>query len=214
MMRRLALLAACAATPAAAAPGDCLPGMPAAPVQGERLAPMTFTVEPGRPRVLRASGRIEAGSAERLATALGEARVDELWLDSPGGDLAEALQMGRMLRRAGLVTRVPAGAACVGACAEAFLGGVARIVDQAGLIGFGAVPLSDPNSPQTQAERENAAARWAEQRADYYIRSGVSRGLLRLQLDVPAPGICYLSRAGMQHYNVTNAAVLVGKRRR
>ena len=58
--------------------------------------------------------------------------------------------------------------------------------------------------PQTQAERENAAARWAEERADYYIRAGISRGLLRLQLDTPAPGICWLSLAGLRRYNVTN----------
>lgn len=113
--------------------------------------------------------------------------------------------MGQLIREARLITRIPAGAACALACAEAFLGGIGRVVDDEGLIGFGAVPLSDPSSPQTQAERENAAARWAEQRADYYIRSGVSRGLLRLQLDTPAPGICYLSQTGLRRYNVVNA---------
>jgi hypothetical protein len=167
---------------------------------------MTFVMDPGKFRVLRASGAIDEGAAERLQAALKRTKVEEVWLDSTGGDVAEALRMGQVLRRVGMLTRIPAGAACIGACAEAFLGGVARLVDEGGMLGFGAVPLSDPASSQSQAERETAAARWAEQRADYYIRAGVSRGLLRLQLDVPAPGICYLSEEGMQRYNVTNAA--------
>ena len=45
-----------------------------------------------------------------------------------------------------------------------------------GGVGFAAIPLSDAASSQTQAEREQAAGRWAEAQADYYIRAGVSRG--------------------------------------
>jgi hypothetical protein len=206
-MRRMLLLLALLASPAAAEPGDCLPDTSPVVADASRQ-PMRFTVEhrAGLP-ILRAEGTIDPGAAERLAPLLLESDPDEIWFDSPGGDLREALLIGRAVRARRVVTRIPAGARCVGACAEAFLGGVAREVDEGGRLGFTAVPLSDPASAQTQAERENAAARWAEERADYYIRAGISRGLLRLQLDTPAPGICWLSAAGLRRYNVTNLPV-------
>jgi hypothetical protein len=204
MVRRLAwLLAAALTSPAAAEPDDCIPNGP--PVSAAPAAqPMRLNLEErGQLTVLRAEGMIDRGAAERLSTLL-HPGVDEVWFDSPGGDIREALLMGRAIRAVGALTRVTADRVCIGACAEAFLGGIGRVVDAGGLLGFTAVPLSDPASSQTQAEREQAAARWAEERADYYIRAGISRGLLRLQLDTPAPGICYLSEAGMRRYNVTN----------
>ena len=204
-MRSLALLIALAAIPAAAAaePGDCLPETTPVSADASRQ-PMRFTLgSRDGTSILRAEGTIDVGAADRLAPLLAT-DPDEIWFDSPGGDVREALLIGRALRARRAVTRIPAGARCVGACAEAFLGGVAREVDEGGRLGFTAVPLSDPASAQTQAERENAAARWAEERADYYIRAGISRGLLRLQLDTPAPGICWLSDAGLTRYNVTN----------
>ena len=202
-MRRLLLLLALSASPAAAEPGDCLPETTPVSADASRQ-PMRFTLDSrDGVRMLRAEGTIDVGAAERLAPLLAT-DPEEIWFDSPGGDIREALLIGRALRARRVVTRIPAGARCVGACAEAFLGGVAREFDGGGRLGFTAVPLSDPASAQTQAERENAAARWAEERADYYIRAGISRGLLRLQLDTPAPGICWLSAAGLRRYNVTN----------
>lgn len=203
-MRPLLVLLSLAASPAAAAePGDCLPGTIPVSADASRQ-PMRFALaERGPLTVVLAEGTIDVGAAERLAPLL-DSDPDEIWFDSPGGDIREALLIGRALRARRAFTRIPAGARCVGACAEAFLGGVAREVDEGGRLGFTAVPLSDPASPQSQAERENAAARWAEERADYYIRAGISRGLLRLQLDTPAPGICWLSDAGLRRYNVIN----------
>ncbi|HEY0326516.1 MAG TPA: hypothetical protein VGC46_11175 [Allosphingosinicella sp.] len=206
-MRPLIGLLALAASPAIAEPGDCLPDTSPVVADASRQ-PMRFTLdERGGMPILHAEGTIDVGAAERLAPLLLESDPHEIWFDSPGGDPREALLIGRAVRARRVVTRIPAGARCVGACAEAFLGGVAREVDEGGRLGFTAVPLSDPASAQTQAERENAAARWAEERADYYIRAGISRGLLRLQLDTPAPGICWLSAAGLRRYNVTNLPV-------
>jgi hypothetical protein len=203
VIRLLLLLLLLLASPAAAEPGDCLPGtVPAAADAGRQPMRLTLDSRDGV-SILRAEGTIDIGAAARLAPLLA-ADPDEIWFDSPGGDIREALLIGRAIRARRSLTRIPAGARCVGACAEAFLGGVAREVDRGGRLGFTAVPLSDPSSAQSQAERETAAARWAEERADYYIRAGISRGLLRLQLDTPAPGICWLSVAGLRRYNVTN----------
>lgn len=158
--------------------------------------------------MLRVTGGIAAGATDQVRLALDETDVDEVWFDSAGGDREEAKQLGGLLRRAGLLTRVPASATCAGACVDAFLGGIARLVDPSAEIGVAAMPVSDQASAQSQAEREQAAGRWAERQADHYIRAGISRGLLRLQLETPAGTTCWLTRAAQQRYNVTNAPLI------
>lgn len=198
------LAAALAPMPAAAEAGDCLGGWQSVAV-GASSEPVRFTRAGGAPsRVLKVAGVLNAGSATRLDAAISAGAIDEVWLSSSGGDAGEALRIGQLLRQSGVATRIPAGAICVGACAEAFLGGVARFVDEGGQLGFSGVP-SAKRAHRSAGTHEQAGARWAEQRADYYIRAGVSRGLLRLQLDADANRVCFLSRSGLDRYNVTNA---------
>lgn len=199
-----AIAAAVTPLPAAAEADDCAGGWrPAAGYAAN--APVRFTREDRASlRVLRAIGAIEAGAGTRLQQAIAAGDVDELWLDSTGGDAVEALRIGQLLRGSGIATHIPTGAVCAGACAEAFLGGTARFVDEGGRLGFSGVPFAKRRSRAADT-REQVGARWAEQRADYYIRAGVSRGLLRLQLDAAANRTCFLSATGLQRYNVTNA---------
>lgn len=87
-------------------------------------------------RILVVAGGIDVGDADRLQSFLRTAgRVDEVWLDSPGGAAAEGPLIGRVLRRARLATRVPAGFECHSSCTFAFLGGVVRNVDPGGAYG-------------------------------------------------------------------------------
>ena len=184
-------------------PGDCI-DTEATEAAGES-GPLAISVDvrEGVP-ILRVTGRIEAGATERLRLALEDSAVDEIWFDSMGGDNEEAGRIGALLRRSGMIARVPAGAVCADACVTAFLGGIARMVDPGGRIGIAAMPLSDQNAPLSQAEREQAAGRWAERQADHYIRAGISRGLLRLQLNRPAGSLCWLTDEARQRYNVSN----------
>lgn len=198
----LAVAAALAAT--LPLPGDCIADGPVEAARGSGSLVLSVHTHEGRP-VLRATGRIEAGATDRLVLALQAEAIDEVWFDSAGGDREEGARLGSALRRAGMITRIPDGASCSGACVDAFLGGIGRTVDPGGQIGIMAMPLSDEAATLSQAEREQAAGRWAERQADYYIRAGVSRGLLRLQLETPAGTICWLTRAAQQRYNVTNA---------
>jgi hypothetical protein len=88
-------------------------------------------------RILVASGGIAHGDSERLRAYLGTAgRVDEVWLDSPGGNAAEGPRIGRVIRRARLATRIPAGFQRISSCTLAFLGGVVRRVDAGGAYGI------------------------------------------------------------------------------
>ena len=88
-----------------------------------------------RALVLLVEGGFAAGDTERLRRAVEAIGRDSrvyvcgLLLDSPGGDLYEAMEMGRYIRSQRLATRVRLQARCYSACVFAFVGGVVRIPD-------------------------------------------------------------------------------------
>ena len=51
----------------------------------------------------------------------------EIWFSSPGGDIFEAMRIGRTIRNNMLSTKVPIDSYCNSACVLAFVGGVERI---------------------------------------------------------------------------------------
>lgn len=105
-------------------------------------------------------GPIEKGLTERFEAYVEEEGVEgaRLILNSPGGNLAEALKLGRLLRDWEWTTHVgssegwfrnldgsldmhgaddyPQGGRCESACAYAFMGGVNRIMGKGSLLGF------------------------------------------------------------------------------
>lgn len=107
----------------------------------ERIAPwpsqLSFVVmESEGLRILVVTGGIAQGDSERLNQFIRRAgRIDEVWLDSPGGNAAEGPHLGRVIRAARLATRIPAGFQCISACTLAFLGGMVRRVDPGGAYG-------------------------------------------------------------------------------
>lgn len=89
-------------------------------------------VEPGgrdTHSVIALDGAIVRGDADRLSKAIDQLPSFEggpwviLTLDSSGGDYAEALKVGRMIRDNGIATKVVNGQRCLAACAFLFLGG-------------------------------------------------------------------------------------------
>jgi len=143
-------------------------------------------------RILRAEGAIDEGAPERLKTALaqGEA-VDEIWIRSPGGDARAGNAAGKIIREAGLPTRIPKGWACFSACNFVFMGGIARFVDEGGLFVVhmfthtgdreafkGQLAAGGDKAVALVADVEQDSAMLASEDNDFLIRMGVSRKLL------------------------------------
>ena len=88
--------------------------------------------------VLLMSGEIDTRAAERFRGFLADA--DELpetvALHSPGGSVAAALEIGRMIRERGLNTLMSADAACLSACPYILAGGVERRVSALAWVGL------------------------------------------------------------------------------
>lgn len=82
-------------------------------------------------------GAIEPGDSARFADYLEQrsAPPDLIALHSPGGSVTDALEIGRMIRDAGLPTRMHAGAACFSACPYILAAGTERQVSRKALVG-------------------------------------------------------------------------------
>ena len=153
-----------------------------------RLTPQTVD---GR-RVLLAEGMIDDNLVPRLQAALNEHQdVGEIWLRSPGGNARVGNQAGRIIRDAGMLTRIPNGWACFSACNFMFMGGMARFVDDGGLfivhmfthtgdrdVIRQEVAQGEDNTIGLIGEIEQQSALLASEDNDFLIRMGVSRDLL------------------------------------
>ena len=154
---------------------------------------MRFTFEKSDGvRVLRAEGALDEDVPARLEAALAEhAPVDEIWIRSPGGHARAGNEAGKIIRKAGIPTRIPAGWACFSACNFMFMGGPIRFVDAGGLfVVHMFTHLGDKDAIRAEIAQgtdqaigligdvEQDSAMLASEDNDFLIRMGVSRKLL------------------------------------
>ncbi|WP_411975467.1 hypothetical protein [Sulfitobacter faviae] len=92
-------------------------------------------VSGGRAALLE--GAIEAGDAERIVKQLSELTPapEEIYLNSPGGSVRDALELGRYLRREELNTALREGDICYSACPYLLAAGAARTVPESASVG-------------------------------------------------------------------------------
>jgi hypothetical protein len=154
---------------------------------------MRFTLDTSNgQRVLRAEGVIDEDVPAKLDDALKTNRpIDEIWLRSPGGIARAGNEAGKIIRTAGVPTRIPAGWACFSACNFVFMGGAVRFVDPGGLfIVHMFTHVSDKEAVRSELAKgtdkaigligdvEQDSALLASEDNDFLIRMGVSRKLL------------------------------------
>mgnify|MGYP006139269145 CR=1 FL=1 len=154
---------------------------------------MRFTLEDsGGIRALKAEGLVDEGVPERLREALeANAPIDEIWVRSPGGDARAGNAAGKVIREAGIPTRIPAGWACFSACNFVFMGGPIRFVDPGGqFVVHMFTHIGDKEAVRREIERdaegavaligevEQDSAMLASEDNDFLIRMGISRKLL------------------------------------
>lgn len=121
--------------PATTPDGDGRPRPPVTSSPALLEAPLEIVLEGGG--VLSMTGTIDPGSAERFAAEI-EARgeyVKTVLLDSPGGSVADALAMGKLIHEKGLDTSVPSGRLCASSCPIIFASGAERIAGRDAAIG-------------------------------------------------------------------------------
>lgn len=149
--------------------------------------------------VLRLSGPIQAGDARIFAAALdgvGPAAHGRpiVLLESPGGQVAEALAISRILDAHPVHMIIPAGGRCASACASIlFIAGDLRTIEDGGLLGQHSCATNGvPN------ERCN------ELLAEHAVSHGVAHGAVAAYTTYVAPDeIAWLNRASADCWGLT-----------
>jgi len=112
--------------------------------EGALAEKMTFElVADGR---LRATGTIHPGTARTFADEV-EKRgpyIKTIVLNSPGGSVSDALEMGRLIREKNFATQVESGRYCASSCPLVFAGGVERRAGDKAVIGVHQVSALAP----------------------------------------------------------------------
>ena len=154
---------------------------------------MKFTLDTsGGHRILKAEGMVDDMVAARLQDALKQnAPIDEIWIRSPGGNARAGNEAGKIIRAAGIPTRIPSGWACFSACNFVFMGGPIRFVDEGGyFVVHMFTHLGDKEAVREEIKEgadqaidligdvEQDSALLASEDNDFLIRMGVSRKLL------------------------------------
>jgi hypothetical protein len=173
-------------------------------------------------RILMVTGDFKMNDDKDFATVLDNAgQFDEVWFSSPGGKVDASFKIGRLLRRKGMMTRIPAGASCASACSIAFIGGVVRSVDRGGMFGVHMATLTrDPerisrfikeieeNGAKTAGKLlrdiEQSAAFTAAGLAKYLVEMGASLELMTLVVNTESDTMHWLTADELRRYNVVN----------
>lgn len=139
-------------------------------------------------------GEISWGDGRRLGELLEQNADVRVYLDSPGGSLGEALEMGRLLREHQITAVVDDGALCVSACVFVLAGASKRVLHVNGRLGIhrSRLPLKllahlEPGEAEAFYSKLHALA------ADYLEEMRMPIALFDAMQDIPAEDIRYLS---------------------
>ena len=110
----------------------------------------------GDPTPIFVTGALKAGSYEEFADQIIGLQNVLVVFDSEGGNLVEALEMGRKIRLRGFSTVVPEGAMCASACALAWLAGQKRFIASDAKVGFHAAYELEGEAPPVETGSGNA----------------------------------------------------------
>lgn len=187
-------------------------------------AALDFTVlNQGSGNIIFAAGGFERGDAARLEALLRRTpNVQMMVFRSPGGVAVEGLAVGRVIRRAGIGTHLPANTQCASACTYAFLGGRVRTMEAGARYGVHIFSASGNQALVRDLEEdirrngasavirmiqrvEQSSAQLAAQLAYYTIEMGVSLRLLEPNVTTAHSDIRWLTARELRDLNVVNA---------
>lgn len=172
---------------------------------------MTFSLrDVNGVRVLYANGDIDERANDNLKAALARhGPVEEVWLNSEGGNSRVGVQMGHTLREQGLITMVKAGNGCASACSTAFLGGLMRRVEPGAIYGVHMYSTQiDGSGPAVTQDLFNdiqwQGAMGATERIFYAQEMGVTRKWATIWSSTRPGCMTFMSQAELSSTLVNN----------
>ncbi len=181
--------------------------------------PLAITLTGGG--VLALTGTIDPGAAERFAAevaARGE-YVETVMLDSPGGSVADAIEIGTLVRAGGFATGVAPGSICASSCPLVLAGGTERRASPAAAIGvhqvYATVAAGElPAGLQAAGNAMSEAQKTTALVTRHLAAMDVDPALWLHALETPPDRLYYLSPDELQNYRlVTELAAEPGDER-
>ena len=159
--------------------------------------------------VLQLTGSIDPGAAARVQAEIaahGE-YIKTVALDSPGGAVAEALAIGRLIRDKGFETSVAAGAICASSCPLIFAGGRERIATDQSAIGVHQIYATAPAGSlasrlQAAGNAMSEAQTLTAQISRYLTSMGVAEEVWLRALETPPDRLTYFSGDELKRLNL------------
>jgi hypothetical protein len=151
--------------------------------------------------VLAVTGTIMPGSAEAFAGEIesyGE-YIKTVALDSPGGSVSDALEMGKLIRDKGFATSVEAGGLCASSCPLVFAGGTERVAAASSAIAVHQIYAAAPSDSSVASRLAAAgdamsdAQSMTAQISRYLIEMGVDSEVWLRALETPPDRLSYFS---------------------
>jgi hypothetical protein len=149
--------------------------------------------------VVKLTGVIDAGTADKFAQAADKVNplpygLPVLLLDSPGGNVIEALKISQLMDQHPFHTVVPDGAKCASACASiVFIAGKNRTMEENGLLGQHSCALNGVPQPSCN-----------DALSQHAVEHGVSYGAVAAFVTNVAPDkILWLSRQDAEGWGLT-----------
>ena len=127
--------------------------------------------------------------------SLGRTVALQVDIDSPGGKVFAALEIGRLLRREKAWARVGSGAACISACVFVLMGATACEVAADARIGLHSPSLGD-------RQRDTLVPAMSDQLVHYAEEMGVSRQIVEDMLAIPYSRMRFVTAAELARYGV------------
>jgi hypothetical protein len=156
----------------------------------------------GCPLDIEISGSISAGDAERFERTISQAscHLSTVTLNSDGGDMGEAIKIGRTLRRTRAFAGVPVGDRCVSSCVLVFAGGASKFFG--GRVGIHRPYFADAR----QLSAGEIATEWRRMTAElrqYLDEMNVSAALADAMISTAPEQVKWLSYEDLEGYGLT-----------
>jgi len=159
--------------------------------------------------VLQLTGTIDPGAAARVQSEI-DARgeyIKTIALDSPGGAVADALAIGRVIRDKGYATSVAAGALCASSCPLIFAAGRERVATARSAIGvhqiYAAAPADSLLSRVAAAGQAMSDAQTLTAQISRYLKGmGVDEEVWLRALETPPDRLTYFSAEELRRLNL------------
>lgn len=167
----------------------------------------TDTISPFCTGPIGIVGTIKSGDATKLEKLINELKIKceslgmlSVIFHSEGGDVFEAIKLGKLIRANELITAVDRQYKCFSACIIAFVGGVHRLPD--GKMGIHRPYFASLSTKLTVKEIKDQRDELNKQIKDYFAEMDINIALVETMMAIPPEDMKLLSPIELTHYRL------------